>query len=243
MFTPWTLLVDAGIISVLLLIGKLIRVKSALVQKFFIPPSLIAGFLGLALGNEGLGILPFSGMLGTYARTESVIPFKPVSGRIGYKAKVSIVQGDNILSTAEAIATSNGYQTKEHAIFSMAQTRAMGKAYRMAFSWIIELAGFQATPAEEMTSEEILESQIVQEYHEPEPSFTTANNVEPIHDDPVSKNWVKTFCKILKSQGKPCRKGVLIKCAKTCEKLSSEEKEQVILYIKSLPNGEVELDD
>lgn len=67
MFTPWTLLVDAGIISVLLLIGKLIRVKSALVQKFFIPPSLIAGFLGLALGNEGLGILPFSGMLGTYA--------------------------------------------------------------------------------------------------------------------------------------------------------------------------------
>lgn len=66
-FTPWTLFVDVGIVAALLLIGKLIRVKVKAVQKMFIPPSLIAGFLGLFLGPEGLGWLPFSGQLGTYA--------------------------------------------------------------------------------------------------------------------------------------------------------------------------------
>lgn len=33
---------------------------------------------------------------------------------------------------------------------SMAQTRATGKACRLAFSWIMKLAGYEATPAEEM---------------------------------------------------------------------------------------------
>ena len=66
-FTPWTLFVDLGIVAALLLIGKLIRVKVKAVQKMFIPPSLIAGFLGLLLGPEGLNVLPFSGQLGTYS--------------------------------------------------------------------------------------------------------------------------------------------------------------------------------
>jgi hypothetical protein len=33
---------------------------------------------------------------------------------------------------------------------SMAVTRATGKSYRLAFSWVIMMAGFQATPEEEM---------------------------------------------------------------------------------------------
>ena len=36
---------------------------------------------------------------------------------------------------------------------SMAQTRATGKAARLAFSWIMALAGYAPTPAEEMPSE------------------------------------------------------------------------------------------
>lgn len=38
----------------------------------------------------------------------------------------------------------------EFAIMSMAQTRAIGKAARMAFSFIIKAAGYEPTPAEEM---------------------------------------------------------------------------------------------
>jgi hypothetical protein len=34
---------------------------------------------------------------------------------------------------------------------SMAQTRATGKACRLAFSWIMSLAGYEVTPVEEMT--------------------------------------------------------------------------------------------
>ena len=37
------------------------------------------------------------------------------------------------------------------ALRSMAQTRATGKACRLAFSWIMALAGYEATPAEEMS--------------------------------------------------------------------------------------------
>ncbi len=66
-FTPWSLFVDLGIISALLLLGKLIRVKVKLIQKLFIPPSLIAGVLGLAFGPNGLGYLPLSQNTGTYA--------------------------------------------------------------------------------------------------------------------------------------------------------------------------------
>jgi ESS family glutamate:Na+ symporter len=66
-FTPWAFLVDLGLLSVLLLIGKLIRVKVKIVQQLFIPPSLIAGLLGLGLGPYGAGWLPFSGNLSSYA--------------------------------------------------------------------------------------------------------------------------------------------------------------------------------
>lgn len=66
-FTPWTLFTDVGIISVLLLLGKLLRVKVKFIQQFFIPPSLLAGFMGLAFGPNGLGWLPMSDNIGTYA--------------------------------------------------------------------------------------------------------------------------------------------------------------------------------
>ena len=66
-FTPWTLFVDIGIISLLLLVGKLMRVKIKWVQKLFIPPSLLAGFIGLACGPHGFDILPISEQTGTYA--------------------------------------------------------------------------------------------------------------------------------------------------------------------------------
>jgi len=36
---------------------------------------------------------------------------------------------------------------------SMAITRAAGKAFRLAFSWIMELAGYSPTPAEEMSED------------------------------------------------------------------------------------------
>jgi ESS family glutamate:Na+ symporter len=94
-FTPWVLLTDLGIISALILVGKFIRVKVKLIQQLFIPPSLIAGVLGLAFGPNGLGWLPLSGSMGTYAAVLIALVFgalplsspkfstKEIAGRVG----------------------------------------------------------------------------------------------------------------------------------------------------------------
>ena len=66
-FTPWTMVIDLGIISALIMAGKYIRVKFPIVQRFLIPPAVLAGVAGLILGPEVLGCLPLSGNLGTYA--------------------------------------------------------------------------------------------------------------------------------------------------------------------------------
>lgn len=66
-FTPWAFFVDLGLMAMLMLFGQILRAKVKLVQRLFIPPSLIAGLLGLALGPNGAGWLPFSGEMGTYA--------------------------------------------------------------------------------------------------------------------------------------------------------------------------------
>ena len=101
-----------------------------------------------AEGWETLGT-----MLGCTPYVEEVVELE-VPGKnkayFAYKATVSIRQGDQILSRASAMAERNNMQSDRPSVYSMAQTRALGKAYRMAFSWIIKMAGYQPTPAEEM---------------------------------------------------------------------------------------------
>jgi len=53
------LFMDATIISVLLLVATLLRRYVAFFQRFLIPNSLIAGFIGLALGAQILNWIPF----------------------------------------------------------------------------------------------------------------------------------------------------------------------------------------
>ena len=67
MFSPWSLLVDIGIVSALLLLGKWARARLIFLQRLFIPPSLLAGLTALILGPGVLGWLPLSDQLGTYA--------------------------------------------------------------------------------------------------------------------------------------------------------------------------------
>ena len=68
-------------------------------------------------------------------------------------AEVRNINTGAIVSTGIALC-SNSEKTKryfdEYAILSMAQTRAIGKAYRNLLAWLMKAAGFEATPAEEM---------------------------------------------------------------------------------------------
>ena len=90
-------------------------------------------------------------MLGCTPYVEEVVEIPSAhKAKFCYKATVSIRQGDVVLSRAFAIAERNDRQKDRPSVYSMAQTRALGKAYRMALSWIIKMAGYEPTPAEEM---------------------------------------------------------------------------------------------
>ena len=89
-------------------------------------------------------------MLGCTPYVESVEEIPTDKPKFMYKATVSIRQGDTILSRASAMAERNNMQKDRPSVYSMAQTRALGKAYRMALSWIVKMADYEPTPAEEM---------------------------------------------------------------------------------------------
>ena len=71
-------LLDFALASLFIMIGQLIRAKVKVVQKFFVPASMIAGFIALALGSQGLNILPFSEGIGSYAGVLIIVIFAAV---------------------------------------------------------------------------------------------------------------------------------------------------------------------
>ncbi|WP_426490967.1 hypothetical protein [Hymenobacter sp. 102] len=74
---------------------------------------------------------------------------------IKYQAKVTLfdMRSGHTVGAGFAICSNKEQGKKfyqEFAIMSMAQTRAIGKAYRNILAWIIRAAGYEPTPAEEM---------------------------------------------------------------------------------------------
>ena len=81
-------------------------------------------------------------------------------GHVCYESRVVLIHWPTgrKVGSAEAMASDGEPNAKrswgrdEFSVRSMSQTRAVGKAGRLAFSWIMVLAGFDPTPSEEMTS-------------------------------------------------------------------------------------------
>lgn len=65
-FSVAAMLIDLTLASVLIFVAKFLREKLKFIQSLFIPVSVLAGFMGLALGPNGFAILPFSGSFGSY---------------------------------------------------------------------------------------------------------------------------------------------------------------------------------
>jgi ESS family glutamate:Na+ symporter len=74
-FGPYDLLIDFCLMSILLFIAQLMRSKLKVVQNFYLPSSLIAGFIGLICSKQVLGILPFSEKISSYAYMGIVVLF------------------------------------------------------------------------------------------------------------------------------------------------------------------------
>lgn len=65
-FTPYTMLTDIGWISVLLIIGNVLRNRLRVLQALLLPAPITAGLIGLVLGQEVLGVISWSDSVGTY---------------------------------------------------------------------------------------------------------------------------------------------------------------------------------
>jgi hypothetical protein len=76
----------------------------------------------------------------------------------GYESEIELARPDGS-SVGGGVAECSRHERTwakrdDYAIKSMSQTRAVGKAYRMSFGFVMVAAGYEATPAEEMPRDE-----------------------------------------------------------------------------------------
>lgn len=112
----------------------------------------------------------FAGFLtGLNAVIESVENLSK-ENEIKWSAVAKIYSGDKLISTGFAICSNKESIKKsfdEYAILSMAQTRAIGKAYRNKLGWVMKLAGYESTPSDEMKKVDGREADIPAEKSQP----------------------------------------------------------------------------
>lgn len=101
---------------------------------------------GWQYAGARLGIVPVIESLTNYSTDNKEIKYQALVKLLDLKSQQTVGSGFAICSNLE-----NGKRNyQEFAIASMAQTRAIGKAYRNILAWIIRAAGYEPTPAEEM---------------------------------------------------------------------------------------------
>lgn len=202
-------------------------------------------------------------MLGCTPYVEEVVELPKNGHKFMYKATVSIRQGDVVLSRASAIAERNDRQKDRPSVYSMAQTRALGKAYRMALSWIIKMAGYEPTPAEEMPKyserdmiearanaemkqqkkeQRIVPENVVDVEAEEVTGFTTADELEPLDVNPVIVTYAKQVAMEVAKRGLKINKRSMELKAKGCIKrgqIPEEYEEELLSYIElNCPGGD-----
>lgn len=105
------------------------------------------------------------GMLGVFAKIEKVERLSTEKETKWLaEAKTYNVKTGEIVGGGFAICSNkekNKGNNDEYAILSMAQTRAVGKAFRNSLSWVMKLSGYEGTPAEEMTTEIVVQAKKV----------------------------------------------------------------------------------
>ena len=94
------------------------------------------------------------GLLGTYPKVVKITDLSK-DNEVKWLAEVNILRmkDDKVLGVGFALCSNKEAKKKsfdEYAVLSMAQTRAIGKAYRNLLGWVMKLAGYEGTPSEEM---------------------------------------------------------------------------------------------
>ena len=102
---------------------------------------------------------------GTYPIVEKVEQLASQPSEYKYRSEVSLRDKEgNVVGYGMALCSNKEHGKTgfdEYAVASMAQTRAVGKAFRMKIGWLLKVAGYETTPAEEMDA--VKEAQVVEE--------------------------------------------------------------------------------
>jgi hypothetical protein len=137
------------------------------------------------------GWTTMGGMLGVSPQEESVDYRVFDDGYSEYEATVKLVRisDDTVIGRASSIVGSDEptwSSRPRYAQRSMAVTRATGKAFRLSFSWIMQLAGYEPTPAEEMMG--IEDAEFVEEFVDvaPKPAKVTRGKKKDAFNPVVS---------------------------------------------------------
>lgn len=80
-FNAYSLLVDFMWAAIFLFGAKILREKIKVLQSLFVPVSLLAGFIGLAFGQNGFQIMKFSDQFGSYAGLLIIVVFVSIGLR------------------------------------------------------------------------------------------------------------------------------------------------------------------
>lgn len=129
-------------------------------------------------------------LLGFLARERSVTEL-PDGGYEAYVELYSLRTGQ-IVGGASAICGIDERRwgsADKYARRSMACTRAVGKAYRISLGWIVGLAGYEATPAEEIPQEGI--PKVVKAPQKSTPKAAGFNPENPDHAEYLEKILVE----------------------------------------------------
>lgn len=93
------------------------------------------------------------GLMGLHAEVADIQNLSTTT-EIKWLAKVELKSADGkTVGLGFALCSNKESKKKsfdEYAILSMAQTRAIGKAYRNLVGWVMKTAGYETTPSEEM---------------------------------------------------------------------------------------------
>ena len=88
-FTPYTLLTDIGWISLLLIVGNVLRNRLRVLQALLLPAPITAGLIGLILGPEVLGLINWSDQVGTYTTLLIAVVFASMAYSMQFGGSVA----------------------------------------------------------------------------------------------------------------------------------------------------------
>lgn len=94
------------------------------------------------------------GLVAIITETENISDDKEVK----YRSICEVRHAQTGMVVSQGFAVCSNKESKkrsfdEYAVASMAQTRAIGKAYRNILAWLVRASGFETTPADEVNKE------------------------------------------------------------------------------------------